>query len=366
MSWWLFKKRNSKKLWVRVALPGRKPFSRSSGTTNRRTAERFAEALERDALVQGAPVTLVKALTDWYQVQVDKGDAAGTLEITERCGGHLCGFFGRQRDVATILLKDTTKYWRSRRDQGVGDSTVYRELRVLRESLRNLKRHNLYTGDPALLWPVGLPQTFAGKTRWLPPNEWRALHLALSPRWRDHLVVYTWSGLRLSELFALRPEHADFAARRLYAPGTKTEGAARWLPMHPEVEAVLRRRLRKGQPFFELEHGDGDGDQTPYETTRTRLYNALRRACRKAQIAGVSANDLRRTFCSWCYQAGIAEADCARWLGHKGSKMVREVYAHDSPENAARKLDAVPSLLSKPVSLTVSPETASNDGSTDK
>lgn len=353
MSWWIYEKPNSNKLWVKVKVPGQKAFARSSGTANRRTAERYAEKLEREALVQGAPTTLHEALAGLMEVQNDKGDSHHTLAITERCGGHLCGFFGRQRDVSTIGLDDTTAYMRARR-QFVHDPTIYRELRTLREALVQLRKRGLYAGDPSALWPVGLAQAFAAKTRWVTPVEWRKLYAALGPRWKDHLVCYTFSGLRLSELFAIRPEHANFAERRLYAPGTKTEGAARWVPMHPEVEAVLRRRLRKGEPFFELDQG------TDYEHTRVRLYRALMRATRKAGIAMVSANDLRRTFCSWCYQAGVVETDCARWLGHKNSRMVREVYGHDSPENAARKLDAVPNLLGSRVSPTVSPDVASN------
>lgn len=352
MSWWLYKKPNSAKLWVKVSVPGRKPFARSTGTTNRRTAERVAEKLEREALVSGPPTTLNAALSGLMDVQRDKGDSHHTLAITARCAGHLCGFFGHHRDVSTIGLEQTTEYMRHRRTL-VRDPTIYRELRTYREALVQLKRHGLYAGDPAAIWPIGLAQSFPAKERWVTPAEWRKLYAALSARWKDHLVTYTFSGLRLSELFALRPEHADFAQRRLYAPGTKTEDAKRWVPLHPEVEAVLRRRLRKGQPFFDLESG------VDYEHTRVRLYRALMRATRKVGIAMVSANDLRRTFCSWCYQAGVSEADCGRWLGHRNSKMVRLVYGHDSPENAARKLDAVPNLLTSRVSPTVSPDAAS-------
>lgn len=338
MSWWLYKRGESAKWWVKVKVPGRKAFARTTGTANRRTAERVAEKLEREAAVQGNPTTLQAALTALMEHQNDKGDSPHTLAITERCGRHLVTYFDRHRDVREIGLKETTEYMRARREYAK-DSTIYRELRTLREALTQLKRLGAYTGEPSAVWPAALPQTFPAKDRWVTPAEWRKLYAALSPRWKDHLVVYTFSGLRLSELFALLPEHASFAERKLYAPGTKTEGAKRWVPLHPEVEAVLRRRLRKGEPFFQLDDG------CDYEHTRVRLYRALMRATRKAGIAMVSANDLRRTFCSWCYQNGVSEADCGRWLGHRNSRMVRDVYGHDSPENAARKLDAVPNLL---------------------
>ena len=54
MSWWLYKKGNSTKWTAKILVPGKKAFRRSTGTSNRRTAERVAEKLEREALVNPA------------------------------------------------------------------------------------------------------------------------------------------------------------------------------------------------------------------------------------------------------------------------------------------------------------------------
>jgi integrase len=375
VSYFLYKKPNSAKIWARIKVPGRKSFSRSTRSTVTRTAEQVAQRYEREALVQGAPVTLEEALTVWHGVQVDKGASPHTLEITLRCGGHLIGFFGRHRDIRTLGLDDTQSYLRHRREF-VADATIYREVRTLRSALHALKRRGRYDGDPNALWPVGLAQTFPGRKRWVPPTEWKKLHIALAPHFRDHLVVYTWTGLRLSELFRLVPEFFDIENRRVFGDGTKTKTgkAKRWIPMHPEVETVLRRRLKasNGGPLFELDpassveglqYGAGFGDdvrQARYQRTRHRFYQALRRAAKKAGIVHVSPNDLRRTFCSWCKQAGIDKDDVADWLGHNSSQMVREVYGHDSAENAVSKVDKLPSIL---VSPTVSPDAASKRGS---
>lgn len=336
MSWWLIKKPSSKYWFARVKVEGRKPFDKTTKTTNRRTAERVAERIERDALLQGAPVTLQKALEMLRQVQVDKGDSPYTLQRTDYSAGHLCGYFGHNRDARSITLAETTAYMRDRRARGYKDATIYRELRTFKEALTNLKRHGLWDGTPSLLWPVGLPQTFAGKTRWLTPAEFTKLREALPERWRDHVTVLTFAGLRRGELFRLERSDLDFARERIHAPGTKTEGADRWLPMHPDVAAVLKRRSKLPGALFPV------GARTA-EAEALRMNMAIRRAAKKAGIAHCSPNDLRRTFCSWCYQNGVSESDCARWLGHKNSAMVREVYGHDSPENAARKLRQVPS-----------------------
>lgn len=279
-----------------------------------------------------------------YQCQVDKHDSPHTLKRTEYSGGHLCGHFGRARDARTISLTETTDYMRKRRAAGVKDSTIYRELRTLKEALTNLKRHGMFDGTPSLLWPVGLPQTFPGKSRWLPEAEVVKLLDALPEYWRDHVTVMVFAGLRRGELFRLDRARVDFASERLWAPRTKVKGAAKWLPMHPMVAGVLERRVRLPGALFPV------GERSELREAQ-RMSMAIRRAAKVAGIAHCSPNDLRRTFCSWCKQNGVSESDCADWLGHKSSQMVREVYGHDSAENAARKIRAVPSLPVEPPDL---------------
>jgi len=40
----------------------------------------------------------------------------------------------------------------------------------------------------------------------------------------------------------------------------------------------------------------------------------------------VSPNDLRRTFASWCWQAGMQPSRIALLLGHRDARMVERVY----------------------------------------
>ena len=67
-----------------------------------------------------------------------------------------------------------------------------------------------------------------------------------------------------------------------------------------------------GQPLF-----------APWRNRR----RALRGACKRAGIAPVSPNDLRRTFATWQAEAGVPEAGAASLLGHSSSTMVRRVYS---------------------------------------
>lgn len=353
MSWYLVHKKHTKYIYARISVPGQKPHDLSTRTTNTRTAERVAERYEREALLEGPKVTLEEGLNELVAVQIDKSDSAHTLEITKRCGGHLIGFFGKTRHVHTLQLEETTAYMRHRRKY-VADSTIYREMRTLREALTNLRRFKRYDGDPKALWPPSLPQSFPARERWLTQADWRAFYMALFGRWRDHIVVYTFAGLRLSELPKLDRSCVDFDKRVLRAPGTKTAGANRWLPMHAEVEAVLRRRLEGSDAPFAL-------GAMPLAHYKVNIWRAIVKAARKAGLEHVTTNDLRRTFCSWCRQSGIDKWDCADWLGHaRGSKMVELVYGKDSPENANKKLDKMPSIL---LTQRVTREKASKGGS---
>lgn len=67
----------------------------------------------------------------------------------------------------------------------------------------------------------------------------------------------------------------------------------------------------------------------------------LEAACKRAGIAKVSPNDLRRTFASWQAEAGVPEAVTASLTGHTSSQMVRRVYGRigsDAKRDAMAKL----------------------------
>lgn len=362
-----------------ITTPSGERFERTTRCDRKTEARAVAERWDRDAAHSRNQVTLDACMRALRQHKIDQQCSASTLEILELKGGHLLGFFGPERPVDTIRLEDAVAYVRHRRAgtatrHGVGDSTIELELKELRAGLRWLRRCDLYDHDPAALWPGDLLQAPEKRRRWLPIAEFKVLWLALggtrgyfreqphgtgkrggSERrrqwiahdeamgadWRDHLTLYCFAGLRLSELYRIEALHIE--GDHLRVPGTKTEGAARRLPLGPEALEVLTRRAieHTAGPLFPLTSPSLDAQERAW-------LRALRGACARAGIQHASTNDLRRTFCSWCWQGGVAESLLIRWLGHSSTRMVREVYAQSSDEHGRAEIGKLPSAGNLP------------------
>ena len=303
------------------------------------------------------------ALTALRARKVHQGASKATLEILDLKGAKLLGFFGRERPVDTLRLADTTAYQAHRRAQGVTDQTVELELRELRAALRWLARNELYDRDPSALWPEFQPRrrrkrwlTFAeyerlllalggtqgywraqpnGAGRELRRKQWIEHEQALGQDWRDHLTTYCYTGMRLSELYRIEAAHIE--GDHLHVPGTKTEGAERIVPLHAAALDVLNRRAAATPrgPLFAVTSPSMDAQERAW-------LRALRGACARCDMPHASTNDLRRTFCSWAWQAGVPLELCVRWLGHHSAKMAQEVYAQTSGEQGREAIAKLP------------------------
>ena len=352
-----------------IRTPDGRTIERSTKCTRKTEADAVAAKWDRDAALSRHQVSLEQAFEHLRAKMVDKGAASASFEILYLKAAHVLGYFGRERPVDTIGLADTLGYMRHRRAKGVSDSTIAKELGCLRASLRCLKRLKMYDGEPRDIWPEDELQASKPRDRWLTMQEYEALLLTmaaptgyfrkqrhgvgrhggadhreqwiqhkepLGQDWRDQLVAYVYTGARFSELYRIEAAHIEGDHLRIV--GTKTEGAQRLVPLHPEAAAVLERRAKtypRG-PLFPL--------ASPDVASQKRAWlRALGRACERSSIPHASTNDLRRTFCSWAFQSGVPESVCVRWMGHTSARMVREVYAQMSVEQGRSEIEKLPS-----------------------
>jgi integrase len=352
-----------------ITTPDGKESERSTRCRRKSEARVVAERWDQEAAVSRHQVTLGEALEAWRAAKIDQKASESTLEVLELKAGHLLGFFGPERLADSVRLADTVAYLRKRRGDGVLDATVELELRELRGAFRHLRRHELYDRDPATIWPGTELKRSAKRTRWLALSEYERLLLAMAGTkgyfreqrhgdgarggserrrqwiaheeamgqdWRDHLTVYCYVGLRFREIYKIEAPH--IVASHLDVQGSKTAGAARRVPLHPAALEVLQRRAaeRPRGPLFPME--------SPNLPAQKRAWlRALSRACERCQLAHASTNDLRRTFCSWAFQTGVAEGLVVKWMGHGSNRMVREVYAQASDEQGMEAIAKLPS-----------------------
>lgn len=334
----LYRRKDSPYWWCWGHYSNGERWQQSTRQGSKREATQAARAIERERLNEadsGYPaVPLRDALDTLREHKRRRGASDATMRFGREKRARLEDHFGEERDVLTITLADTEQYVEARRLATVNrkdasgelravpisDHTIQKELGLLRSALRVLRKHDLYPGDPADIWPDTLSGVYTPRSRWLTPEEYRALLDALPVGRRKYVVTYCNTGMRLGELYQSRRE-----GNALVVSQTKGKKQSRVIPLADVVVDVL------------------DADPLPWPRwASNNMSRDLRKACAKAGIPMCSANDFRRTFCSWLVQAGVPELTIIRLMGHTSSAMVRQVYAQLSPETLADAIGRLP------------------------
>ncbi len=336
-------------------------WEKSTKQTDKRAAARAAAAIELShAVPRARRLPLSKAFDELYSLKERRKVSVSELEIVSTKGARVMEVFGVSRDCNTFEPADFDHYVDARRnaERPVKDATIKKELGMLWQALRHMARRKLYTGpDPKELMPDVLEPDEPGD-RWLDDPEYVALvqHIDVLPAGgrgksktadatgrrtqatpkRDYVVFYCHTGVRDSELYRIEASHFDAANRRVYVGGTKTKLSQRWVPLSPEAMEILDRRskLYATGPLF------------PYRWANSNMNESLARACKRAGIEPVSANDLRRTFVSWCCRHGESEINVQKFVGHSpGSTLVRRVYQKLAPEAGRAAVERFPKAI---------------------
>lgn len=185
------------------------------------------------------------------------------------------------------------------------------------------------------------------------------------------LLIELYSGMRMGEINALRPDCIDFKNKRIYVratvakgidarqfiqESTKTEAGQRHVPISAALEPVLRQALdeMKSNPegliFFD--YGKKNRKGSPYkngglvETSQVNCF--FKRICKKAGIdANFGQHSLRHTFATRCIEAGIQPVVLQRWLGHTDIHMTLDTYTDVFAKLHAESTDKFDDLISQ-------------------
>lgn len=326
---------------------------RSTRTKDKAVARQRARQFEREheAASRAPTITLEEALMELRDHKVRGERSVVTIEILECKGGHLLRLLGRHRMLDAITIRDTEQYLDKRKTEGASNHTIDKELSVLVQCLRRAQHLGLYHSAPKAVWPSMLRDTYTPRNRYYTREEFRRALLAMVPSRRDHFLVYCHTGLRHSELHAIEAQHVDHRLRRLHVPGTKTAAAGRVIDLTTEAYLALAARADEYP----------EGPLFPDVWHRSRIVKDLAKVHRRAGLAPArvkgepleppdprlpaSCNDFRRTFATWCADAGIAEMTVVRWLGHSSSRMIRKVYQQLSESRGREEVQRLDQLV---------------------
>jgi integrase len=238
--------------------------------------------------------------------------------ITVRVKSNLLPFFG------ALALEDIDGeaidgYTRQRKAGGVENSTVNRDLAVLRHMLRlAVRKWRWLRQEPYLEL---LPENGPRELELSEAEEGKLLPVCSAPL-QALILAALYTGMRQGELLSLTWAQVDLSGRVIDFPPTK-RGRRRLMPIAEPLYYVLAR-MRADQ------QSKGGADPTkrvflrpsgrPW--TKWAVEAQLKTALTVAKIEkALVFHDLRRSFASRLKRRGVHETEIQRLLGHKSLQM---------------------------------------------
>ena len=174
-----------------------------------------------------------------------------------------------------------------------------------------------------------LVETLANHRKWGSRNEYSR-----------QILIELYTGMRMGEINALRPEDVDFKKGMIHIRGTismginnrmyrrdhtKTDAGMRDIPMNNLVRPILEqaiaemKRNKEGVIFY-------DHNKNSVIST-SQVNNFYKRICEKADIEFHGQHSLRHTFATRCIEAGVKPVVLKNWLGHTNIHITLDTYA---------------------------------------
>ena len=337
----------------------RKSFSGVTKDECLQRAEEFLEKQEKRAAAVDPDITIPELLRRKYEEDYamnfvgEQGYARnlGGVALLERSG------FGKMPivDITEMqikaFLRSMTKY---------SDSVIKKTYQQLTAAFKVAVEKGVVERNPMDASDIRRPKSskkpkdVRGLTQEEQARFLEALRDFKVPRNRNEyklqLLIELYSGMRMGEINALKPENIDFENGLIHVrstvsrgleyrvfikEGAKTDAGVRDIPINKALELVLqeamerKRRNPLGLVFYDHLKND--------LITTSQVNCFFHRICKKAGISVRGRHALRHTFATRFIEADVPPVVLKKWLGHKDIHMTLDIYADvfDSMHNSA-------------------------------
>lgn len=213
---------------------------------------------------------------------------------------------------------DLQDYIDSRKSKGVAPKTIRNDMRLMQLLFKKAIDNGFLTENP-MDW-VKLPTNVPIRERDIVPDEeFYAVLRMVSDEVRKGLIILANTGLRVSELFALKRDNFDLRQGVLHLRSTTTfttkNKQSRIIPLSDAVTQLVTA-IQSGEPIMDIER------------------NAFGRQVLKAKRElgyEWTVHELRHTYVSKQLKAGVDRRTLREWTGHKTDSMI-EKYGHYIPD----------------------------------
>ncbi len=359
----IFKRAKSRYYWTKFKFQDR-IVQRSTRCTNKTDARKFEVALKfqlnmerigiEDTRLNSKETILVKdavaTFLKWSKVHQKQSTfrryETSSKAIIEILGGIEIGAL-RREDVESFIerrLGQTRKAPfrklkikpRTKTRVLIKPATVNREIALLRFVFGRLLEDGKIRKNPVL--GIRKPPEDNSQTRVVTKDEFRLYTMAASQPLRDVAVIMYQTGMRPSEVLALRQSDVDFTLGKIKISSGKTKAARRQIRMTRTVFDILSARAQTRNEYLFPGGKDGKG-----KAPTVNLHNAHSRALKRAKIRPFRIYDLRHTFATEFVAAGNDIVTLAAVLGHSNLSMVTR-YAHPTEQHQDAAFDRLERL----------------------
>lgn len=376
-------KRDDGRYRVTLDLGGEKP----GGGRNQKTfygktykeacAKRDAyKALHMRGIDMESKLTVSQWLDEWlahYKANV----CEKTLESYKADANRLKVARAGHRVIGDMLLSEVRNaHLQAALDQmrGQSDSGIHKYKLLITQSFKKAKKNRLIPDNPAE--DLDTPKGFSGSHRAL--DRWETD--LIMDNWHRHragiwVMVMLLTGIRPGELFALKWKNVDLEARKITVLESASRKGNRYVDKDgTKSEAGNDRKIPICQPLYDALVSVPDRPSDEYVALSANNTQLTHSAARKGfsgfffamekvlngkdeswtgNRAGkkdwktfeFQPHDLRHTFATALYDAGVDVKSAQYYLGHKNIQVTMNLYTHLSEEREKRGRAALVGFL---------------------
>jgi integrase len=247
------------------------------------------------------------------------------------------------RELSSITGSDVRQYIAKRTGEGVGPSTINKEIALFRVALNWARKE--------LEWNVQNPfsgrnlREPQGRIRWITWEESvRLIETAKTepnaPHLADFIRLGLNTGMRSGEMLELEWSRVDLAVNLIYLGHEhQKNGKVGSVPMNKEAREAILSRAR-----FRAKHCPGSPWVFAHESGERliSIRKGFLGACNRIGLEDFHPHDLRHTCAAWMVQAGVSIREVAEVLRHSDIRVTMR-YAHLSPDNVRAAVGALDS-----------------------
>lgn len=185
---------------------------------------------------------------------------------------------------------------------------------------------------------VRLPQVVAKDLPFLSAEQIPIFLKAVAGNYCEIAILLGLSGLRRSEILAVRWRDIDLAAGCIYVHGAAVHDAGGSLVYREENKNTASRRtvpflLPQLRAAVERERGQHDPNDYAVTCNPNTIWQTTNKLCRRNGLPEIGAHGLRRSFASLCYHLGIPEAVTMKAGGWSDIYTMRRIYTKISEKD---------------------------------